>query len=154
LVAAIEEERLNRIKHWAGLPGRTARACLEGAQPDHIAISRDPRSYLTDKPFRAALRPHQWLNLTSRAVNSMRITQVGEVLAAEGIVSRESRRVHSSSITGRTWPAHCSRYQRALITMWVRVRECYDIGFIREKTTELRAFVTAWTSVPEADDHY
>src|ERR1035441_4050260 len=94
LVAALEEERLNRIKHWAGLPLLAAKACLEGAQPDHIAISRDPKAHLTDKLLRAALRPHQWLNLTSRATNSVRIAQVGEVLAAEGIVPRESRRMH------------------------------------------------------------
>jgi carbamoyltransferase len=94
LVGALEEERLNRIKHWAGLPLLAAKACLEGAQPDHIAISRDPKAHLTDKLFRAALRPHQWLKLTSRATNSVRIAQVGEVLAAEGIVPRECRRVH------------------------------------------------------------
>ena len=49
LVAALEEERLNRIKHWAGLPVLAAKACLEGAQPDHIAISRNPKAHLTDK---------------------------------------------------------------------------------------------------------
>ena len=94
LVAALEEERLNRIKHWAGLPLLAAKACLEGAQPDHIAISRDPKAHLTDKLLRAALRPHRWLNLTSRATNSVRIAQVGEVLAAEGIVPRQTRQVH------------------------------------------------------------
>src|SRR6266481_4027466 len=94
LVAALEEERLNRVKHWAGLPVSAAKACLEGAQPDHIAISRDPKAHLTDKLLRAALRPHQWLNLASRATNSVRIAQVGEVLAAEGIVAREARQLH------------------------------------------------------------
>ncbi|MGA8507037.1 MAG: carbamoyltransferase N-terminal domain-containing protein, partial [Candidatus Sulfotelmatobacter sp.] len=94
LVAALEEERLNRIKHWAGLPLLAAKACLEGAQPDHIAISRNPKAHLKDKLVRAALRPHRWLNLTSRAVNSARIAQVGEVLAAEGIVSQQARQVH------------------------------------------------------------
>src|ERR1700677_3771180 len=94
LIAALEEERLNRIKHWAGLPLLAAKACLDGAQPDHIAISRDPKAHLKDKLVRAALRPHRWLNLTSRGVNSMRIAQVGEVLAAEGIVSQQMPRVH------------------------------------------------------------
>jgi carbamoyltransferase len=94
LVFALEEERLNRIKHWAGLPVLAAKACLEGTQPDHIAISRDPRAHLKDKLFRAALRPHQWRNLASRATNSVRIAQVGEVLAAEGILPRQVRQVH------------------------------------------------------------
>ena len=33
LVAALEEERLNRIKHWAGFPALAARACLEQGGP-------------------------------------------------------------------------------------------------------------------------
>jgi carbamoyltransferase len=94
LVAAFEEERLNRVKHWAGLPLLAARACLEEQQPDHIAISRDPKAHLKDKLLRVALRPHRWLSLTSRAANSVRIAQVGEVLAAEGIVPREGRQIH------------------------------------------------------------
>ena len=94
LMLALEEERLNRIKHWAGLPLLAAKACLDGVQPDHIAISRDPRAHLRDKLLRAALRPHKWLNLASRATNSVRIARVGEELAAEGIVPREARHVH------------------------------------------------------------
>ena len=94
LVAAVEEERLNRIKHWAGLPVLAAKACLEGTQPDHIAISRDPKAHLMDKLLRAVVWPQQWLNLTSRATNSVCIAQVGEMLTAEGIVPREARQVH------------------------------------------------------------
>ena len=94
LVAALEEERLNRIKHWAGLPLLAAKACLQGAQPDHIAISRNPKAHLADKLLRVALRPHRWVSLTSRAANSARIAQVGEALAVEGIVSRNRQQVH------------------------------------------------------------
>ena len=94
LVAALEEERLNRVKHWAGLPVLAAKACLQGTQPDHIAISRNPKAHLADKLLRVALRPHRWVSLTSRAVNSARIAQVGEALAAEGIVSRNRQQVH------------------------------------------------------------
>ena len=94
LAFAVEEERYNRIKHWAGLPVLAAKACLNGERPDHIAISRDPKAHLKDKLLRAALRPHQWLKLTSRATNSVRIAQVGEILAAEGISSQDTRQVH------------------------------------------------------------
>src|SRR5579864_4678067 len=94
LAFALEEERLNRTKHWAGLPVGAAKACLEGAQPDQIAISRNPKSHLKDKLLRAALQPHRWLKLGSRAANSVRIAQVGDLLAAEGIVSRQKRPVH------------------------------------------------------------
>jgi len=94
LVAALEEERLNRIKHWAGLPVLAANACLHGTTPDHIAISRNPKAHLMDKLLRVALRPHRWPNFTSRALNSVRIAQVSDLLAAEGIVPRGVRRVH------------------------------------------------------------
>jgi carbamoyltransferase len=47
LVAAAEEERFRRIKHWAGLPTGAINYCLEGArlrleEIDHIAINRRP----------------------------------------------------------------------------------------------------------------
>ena len=49
LVAAVEEERFNRIKHWAGFPAESIRWCLEagGIKPadlDHVGISFDPRA--------------------------------------------------------------------------------------------------------------
>ena len=49
LIAAVEEERFNRIKHWAGFPAQSIRYCLEqaGVDPrelDHVAISFDPRA--------------------------------------------------------------------------------------------------------------
>src|SRR2546429_2866462 len=94
LVAALEEERLNRVKHWAGLPVLAAKACLDGTQPDHVAISRNPKAHLKYKLLRAVVRPQQWLNLTSRAANSVRIAQVGNMLAAEGIVPKQARQVH------------------------------------------------------------
>jgi len=47
LVAAAEEERFRRIKHWAGLPTRSIDYCLaEGGvslgDVEHIAINRNP----------------------------------------------------------------------------------------------------------------
>src|SRR5256885_15959517 len=47
LVAAAEEERFRRIKHWAGLPTNAIDYCLrEGSislqEVDHIAINRKP----------------------------------------------------------------------------------------------------------------
>src|SRR5436853_2807310 len=47
LVAAAEEERFRRIKHWAGLPVQAINYCLEEAkirieEVDHIAINRKP----------------------------------------------------------------------------------------------------------------
>ncbi|MEC8337036.1 MAG: carbamoyltransferase C-terminal domain-containing protein [Planctomycetota bacterium] len=48
LIAAVEEERFNRIKHWAGFPTESIRWCLErggisAEEIDHVGISFNPR---------------------------------------------------------------------------------------------------------------
>jgi len=83
LVAALEEERLNRIKHWAGLPLLAAKACLEGAQPDHIAISRNPKA-IDGQTGAGGAAATPLVEPTSRAVNSVRIAQVGECSRQRG----------------------------------------------------------------------
>ncbi|MFO0226695.1 MAG: carbamoyltransferase N-terminal domain-containing protein, partial [Planctomyces sp.] len=63
LVAAVEEERFNRIKHWAGFPAQSIRWCLQhaGVRPDdvqHVAISFNPRANLWRRlAFVAKARP-------------------------------------------------------------------------------------------------
>ena len=63
LVAAVEEERFNRIKHWAGFPIESIRYCLQHAQVeienvDHVAISFDPSANLGKRlAFVATHRP-------------------------------------------------------------------------------------------------
>ena len=49
LVAAVEEERFNRVKHWAGFPVESIRWCLRQARVgptdiDHVAVSFNPRA--------------------------------------------------------------------------------------------------------------
>ncbi|HEY7900162.1 MAG TPA: carbamoyltransferase N-terminal domain-containing protein, partial [Caulobacteraceae bacterium] len=51
LIAAAEEERFRRIKHWAGFPGEAVRWCLADAgvslaDVDHVAINQDNRANL------------------------------------------------------------------------------------------------------------
>jgi carbamoyltransferase len=63
LVAAVEEERFRRIKHWAGFPSASIRYCLEAAgvaldDVDHIAVNRDPNARLWQRAkFILARRP-------------------------------------------------------------------------------------------------
>ena len=61
LVAAVEEERFNRIKHCAGFPAESIRYCLDAAgitieDVDHIGVSRDPSAHLHRKILFAATR--------------------------------------------------------------------------------------------------
>ena len=85
LISALEEERLNRIKHWAGLPVLSAKACLNGEQPEHIAVSRDPRANLGAKFLRVASNPLNLRSAASRAGNSIRIAKIKDDLLAAGI---------------------------------------------------------------------
>ena len=63
LVAAAEEERFRRIKHWAGFPSIAIQYCLDEAgvslnDVDHIAVNRDPNARLLQRmKFIIARRP-------------------------------------------------------------------------------------------------
>jgi carbamoyltransferase len=53
LVAAAEEERFRRIKHWAGFPAQAIAYCLAEAwislAVDHVAVNQDSRANLVGK---------------------------------------------------------------------------------------------------------
>ena len=56
MIAATEEERFRRIKHWAGFPSLAVEFCLREAgitlaEVDHIAIGRDPKAKFLKKLF-------------------------------------------------------------------------------------------------------
>lgn len=63
LVAAAEEERFKRIKHWAGFPSEAIKFCLREAgvslhDVDHIAVNRNPNANLLRKAlFAISKRP-------------------------------------------------------------------------------------------------
>ncbi len=62
LVAAVEEERLNRVKYAAGFPVKAIRYCLKAAgitldEVDHLAIPRDPWARMGTKLFYALRMP-------------------------------------------------------------------------------------------------
>ena len=64
LVAAAEEERFRRVKHWAGFPSEAIRYCTSAAgirlaDVDFVAINQDGRANLWRKLQYAALhRPN------------------------------------------------------------------------------------------------
>ena len=63
IVAAAEEERFRRIKHWAGFPSEAIRYCLDEAriglaQVEHVAINQDASANLGKKvAFMLTRRP-------------------------------------------------------------------------------------------------
>ena len=62
LVAAVEEERFNRVKYAAGFPAAAIRYCLKEAgislaEIDHVAVPRNPYARLATKLFYALRMP-------------------------------------------------------------------------------------------------
>jgi carbamoyltransferase len=62
LVAAVEEERFNRVKYAAGFPAQAIRYCLREAgltlaEIDHVAVPRNPYARLATKLFYALRMP-------------------------------------------------------------------------------------------------
>jgi carbamoyltransferase len=62
LVAAVEEERFNRVKYAAGFPAQAIRYCLKAAglkpgEIDHVAVPRNPFARLVTKLFYALRMP-------------------------------------------------------------------------------------------------
>jgi carbamoyltransferase len=62
LIAAVEEERFNRVKYAAGFPAAAIRYCLQQAgitpaEIDHVAVPRNPFARLATKLFYALRMP-------------------------------------------------------------------------------------------------
>lgn len=86
LVAAVEEERFRRIKHWAGFPVRSIEYCLEEAgvalaDVDHIAINQNSRANLAGKIRYLLLQRPDWGLALGRLRNRRARARVPELLA-------------------------------------------------------------------------
>jgi carbamoyltransferase len=84
LVAAVEEERFNRVKYAAGFPSQAIRYCLKEAglkldEIDHVAVPRNPYARLGTKLFYAIRMPSF---ARGRAKVLAKFTGVPEALAA------------------------------------------------------------------------
>src|SRR5215813_12410754 len=84
LVAAVEEERFNRVKYAAGFPAEAIRYCLKEAglqleEIDHVAVPRDPYARIGAKLFYAVRMPSF---ARERAKVMVKFTGVREALAA------------------------------------------------------------------------
>ena len=100
LVAAMEEERFRRVKHWAGFPSAAVRKCLEvagigGDAISHIAISRDPSANLLRKARFALTKRPNLRFILDRVRNARKVRDVRAPLAdALALPVDELPRVH------------------------------------------------------------
>src|SRR5258705_2974403 len=97
LKAAVEEERFNRVKNWAGLPVAAVKACLlqSGIEHlDHIAVSRDPGAHFWQKVLRMSSRPSLWKQAMGRSKNLLSVRQIPARLEAAGIDAVRGAQFH------------------------------------------------------------
>ena len=87
LVAAVEEERFTRIKHYAGFPIKSVEFCLREAgidlnDIDHLAIGRDPGAKFKEKLTFFVKSPSQLLKkyFFDRFVNRKNVSSIDTVL--------------------------------------------------------------------------
>jgi len=113
MVAATEEERFTRVKHWAGFPAKAIEFCLAQAgvtveQVDHIAIGRDPKAKMLQKLLFLAMNPNGSMRvIRERLSNSRKVATlerefknhfgVDEQLVASKIHQVEHHRSHLAS---------------------------------------------------------
>ena len=87
MVAAIEEERFRRVKHWAGFPQLAIEFCLKEAgigynEVDHYAIGRDPRAKFLNKLIYLSKHPAGSLAaVKDRLQNSRKVSSIEKELA-------------------------------------------------------------------------
>jgi carbamoyltransferase len=88
LIAAVEEERFERIKHWAGFPIQSIKYCLREAgvsieEVDHIGLNRNPKANLLRKVlFILSQRPSLAL-IKDRAKNASTVIDIKKKVAQE-----------------------------------------------------------------------
>ncbi|HRN91007.1 MAG TPA: carbamoyltransferase C-terminal domain-containing protein [Ferruginibacter sp.] len=86
MVAAIEEERFTRVKHWAGFPVQAINFCLKEAgvtmeQVDYFAVGRDPRAKFLKKIMYLVKNPAGSLKVVKdRFKNSLQIKSIDKEL--------------------------------------------------------------------------
>jgi len=99
LVAAAEEERFRRLKHWAGFPAESVSYCLNEAglslsDVDHVAINSDPRAHYIKKIGYAIRNRPDIAMVLDRIKNKKKRVSVEDELAEAFPEARFSGKVH------------------------------------------------------------
>ena len=86
LLAAVEEERFRRIKHWAGFPSESIKFCLEQESItindiDYVTVSRDPKVNIVKKVLHLLRFPSNIFAIRDRLFNSKKIHSIKHELA-------------------------------------------------------------------------
>ncbi len=99
VVAAAEEERFNRIKHWSGFPHKAIDYCLRDvgislSDIEHVAINRKPRASLPQKVLYAATHLPSHVLLRDRIRNAAAWQGIDKTLRERFPESKLNARIH------------------------------------------------------------
>lgn len=86
ILVAIEEERIRRIKHWAGFPIEAIKYCLKDlglsiSEIDYITISRDPSINKLNKIKHALFNTISLTTIKDRFLNARKVNSIKATLA-------------------------------------------------------------------------
>lgn len=93
VLVAIEEERIRRVKHWAGFPIEAIKYCLEDTgikieDVDFVAISRDPSANVLQKVKHILKNKISPKVILDRLANRKKVSSALDILASEMKVDR------------------------------------------------------------------
>ena len=94
IINAIEEERIRRIKHWAGFPSEAIKFCLKDAgitisDVDYITIGRNPSAHLGKKIVSSLKKLANFQFIKDRVANIKKVTSLKSEIA-KGLGVNES----------------------------------------------------------------
>lgn len=100
LIAAAEEERFRRVKHWAGFPSKAIHWCLveagvELAAIDAVALNQDSRANLWRKLLYAGARSPDIRLIAERLRNRRRRANVKELLEQACAAKNYRGKIHA-----------------------------------------------------------
>jgi len=95
VIIAIEEERLRRVKHWAGYPDKSIQECLDEVgllidDIDCIAINRNPNVHLTGKLLFALKSRPSLGNIISRIRSRKEVGNIPALISKQFSVDKAS----------------------------------------------------------------
>ena len=86
VLCAIEEERIRRIKHWAGFPSEAIKFCLNDQNItiediDYVTVSRDTKKNFLKKVYYSLIYSRDFSLISSRLINFKKINSIKNKLA-------------------------------------------------------------------------
>jgi len=103
LIAAAEEERFRRTKHWAGFPIEAIKYCLSESQAtpdsiDYIAVNRNPHANLRKKIFFILKNRPSFSLIKSRLSNTLKVAGIKKTLSEEFGIGTDTVKAKVSNV--------------------------------------------------------